>query len=773
MMATAKGRTPNSQQNPGINLADRMESSMVTKNLNRIQVFFKLFSFIFMIFILVLTSACRGSSSQQSPSSTISTIGPSKTGSVSTSGGTVEMPGIKVVFPSNALNQTQNVTLQNISSPPSPANTNQSLISQAFSVKADQDVFAKPITITLSFDKSKLSPGATGEDVYPAIAAGNLYERIKPDSVDLDTGTVVFTCDRTTPLINTADQPTPVTTYFLVASDINKMVELEKTDKYQFLAPGVGNLKQKAQTLVTPIENEMNEVRTKFNGLTNPGFLYIYLVPLQKGYSGFASGSNTITIDLNSWTAADFPSPGLAHEYFHLIQQIAKQANLQNVRDHGWVLPPRTTDDAWFTEASADFMAMKAFPASVAVGGNWTHKISGLPLNYTYVSLFDYTWPVDGAPLPHQYQSFVFLTYLDTLYDASDLVFQFYKNFLNRYDPGTGEPSVGIVYNSRVLLDDLLFKSTDRLGRKRGLSDNYKDFVVSYNVTKDFEPFKSSYNAATLGAIGEIKPPIEAATNWSLLVNWSIPEGNSGSRVNTKSSGVVFGDRFSVIRAYDITNNTSAQLNEKGDLQLNLQVKDANKAQPVAFAVFPYKEKDKPGSDVMLGDPNNPVTIISWDSYGGAMVLLIDTSPTGDTDMELRAEFKSGSAATPTPTVSFELKTHTEYYPGTQQVMLEYTYYERNGIEYIHGTCKRYYATGEVQSVTNFKYGQEDGVTQEYYQNGQLSREYTIKIGVFDGLEKTYYPNGQLKYERIYKDGKFIPGTEKNYNEDGSLRSTN
>jgi antitoxin component YwqK of YwqJK toxin-antitoxin module len=146
--------------------------------------------------------------------------------------------------------------------------------------------------------------------------------------------------------------------------------------------------------------------------------------------------------------------------------------------------------------------------------------------------------------------------------------------------------------------------------------------------------------------------------------------------------------------------------------------------------------------------------------------------------MELRAEFKSGFSGTvstlaPTPTESFTLKTGTRYYEGTKQISVEYTYYEKNGLEVLNGPSKGYYPTGELQYEANFKYGQQDGLDKQYYPNGQLSSETNWKLGFADGSAKRYYTNGQLSFECVYKDGKVVPGTEKNYNQDGTLRSSN
>jgi antitoxin component YwqK of YwqJK toxin-antitoxin module len=104
-------------------------------------------------------------------------------------------------------------------------------------------------------------------------------------------------------------------------------------------------------------------------------------------------------------------------------------------------------------------------------------------------------------------------------------------------------------------------------------------------------------------------------------------------------------------------------------------------------------------------------------------------------------------------------------------VLVEHTYYESYGAEFMHGTSKGYWTTGELQRVTNYKDGKEDGVAKVYYQDGKLSDESTWKMGVLDGPAKSYYPNGQLKKECVYKGVPIVPGTRKDYNEDGSFEA--
>ena len=127
--------------------------------------------------------------------------------------------------------------------------------------------------------------------------------------------------------------------------------------------------------------------------------------------------------------------------------------------------------------------------------------------------------------------------------------------------------------------------------------------------------------------------------------------------------------------------------------------------------------------------------------------------------------------STTEPSPSLILKTHTEYYTGTQQLMLEYTYYERGGQVIKHGSFKLYSPKGELETSGNYTDNREDGAWKSYV-NGKLFSECVYKKGVLDGPAKSYYPSGQLMNEWIYKDGTILPGTEKYYNEDGSIRSS-
>ena len=90
-----------------------------------------------------------------------------------------------------------------------------------------------------------------------------------------------------------------------------------------------------------------------------------------------------------------------------------------------------------------------------------------------------------------------------------------------------------------------------------------------------------------------------------------------------------------------------------------------------------------------------------------------------------------------------------------------------------------------------YENGKITGVGKKYYESGGLKEVAEFRDAKFHGLRKYYYPNGQLWIEQIYKEGKSWTvvanytesgqkrdaGTLKNgngtvifYNEDGSVR---
>ena len=91
--------------------------------------------------------------------------------------------------------------------------------------------------------------------------------------------------------------------------------------------------------------------------------------------------------------------------------------------------------------------------------------------------------------------------------------------------------------------------------------------------------------------------------------------------------------------------------------------------------------------------------------------------------------------------------------------------YQPNESEPFSGWSKMMYDSGQVQELSQFKDGVEDGPYTSLHENGQKKSEGTYKNGVDDGLKTSWYKNGE-KREVTYKDG-VRDGLERSWHENG------
>ena len=87
----------------------------------------------------------------------------------------------------------------------------------------------------------------------------------------------------------------------------------------------------------------------------------------------------------------------------------------------------------------------------------------------------------------------------------------------------------------------------------------------------------------------------------------------------------------------------------------------------------------------------------------------------------------------------------------------------RSGVSYLPNTqepfsgfAKLVYENGQVEMLTQFKDGKENGPGTDWHENGQKAGENNFKDGKQDGLQDWWYENGQKRNELNYKDGKLI-----------------
>jgi len=89
----------------------------------------------------------------------------------------------------------------------------------------------------------------------------------------------------------------------------------------------------------------------------------------------------------------------------------------------------------------------------------------------------------------------------------------------------------------------------------------------------------------------------------------------------------------------------------------------------------------------------------------------------------------------------------------------------------IEGEYTRYYESGKVASVMNFKDKKLEGKAVKYYEDGLTVRsELNYSAGLLEGLQKRYYKSGALYKEETYAENK-RNGITKKYREGGALMS--
>jgi len=88
----------------------------------------------------------------------------------------------------------------------------------------------------------------------------------------------------------------------------------------------------------------------------------------------------------------------------------------------------------------------------------------------------------------------------------------------------------------------------------------------------------------------------------------------------------------------------------------------------------------------------------------------------------------------------------------------------------ISKTIWKWYKSGQKWSEGNYKNGKVDRSFTFWYENGQKNYEENYKDGIKVGSWNGWYENGQKSSEGTYKDGEFVSGSEKYWNEDGSVK---
>lgn len=486
--------------------------------------------------------------------------------------------------------------------PPAPANTNTRIVSESYYLNTQKLRFNPAMQLKLRFDPSKVM---TGRKVYPVLGAGPMLERLTPDRIDMQQGVVEFHLDHILPRVH-AEGETPNKYFFAVASDLENLTQVFDNSDCTIL--GAGESLEKARKVAPQVGEAYSKICQSYRalGFALPPKIDIYLVPL-KGARGEADGSH-ISLDLNLWDNGEGIKGTLAHESFHVCQANSSP---------GFETDNRTVSESnWAAEATAHYMGFRQFPRSP----NMLVWTQGLRPGYARNDLFTFVPNSEGENpnVPaHQYQSFIFFAYLETLYPVNDILKAMYRNPNSQPAP----PAASLPQ----LLNNLFQSTADRSGRKRGLADVYVDFLVHYLYRKDFQPLAGAMNEKEMGgpnALNKLKPQLA-----------QLPYENPQRRYTKVFRGATPG--YGLVGCYDLSSMTRTRPeNEQGDLTVR-----AVGPGELRLVVFPYTDSVQAP---LFGSSARPVVVPRWEKLTGALVWLIHAGEDRGIPVAMEASMPGG-----------------------------------------------------------------------------------------------------------------------------------
>jgi len=246
------------------------------------------------------------------------------------------------------------------------------------------------------------------------VEEGGLYERIRPDAVDLTAGTLTFKTQRLFPLIATSGDTSRQLMWSLEVG-VEDMELLKRGEDYEVW--GATALHDRIAPLAEAVGNHYAAAWNHFVDYPLRGYVYLHIIDIDdaENAAGVAGGLNCVELDLVHGTDLNT----VAHEYFHLIQ-FNYTWDALTVRGHFRADAENLkTMGRWMAEASANYMGYQVEnnPAALA------SYIRRLDNEFCYRALT--TAQETTVPLtrePHEYQSMIFLHYLAQYYDIDEVL---------------------------------------------------------------------------------------------------------------------------------------------------------------------------------------------------------------------------------------------------------------------------------------------------------------------------------------------------------------
>ncbi len=575
-------------------------------------------------------------------------------------GATIERGKAKLEVPKGAFGAEQDVRFDEVrgGTPSSykPAGN-------AFSFSAGQATFAAPLKVTLPIDASRIPAGTKPAHVYAVLAYHGMGEVLPTMNVDLDAATVTILLDHAFPFCSGDAAGSGAGPVLQAAVNPGGIDTLDVSPKYVWCA---AHGLDRAETMVEKGKAIMRIVHEAYRelGMADLGQVTFTFKPMNPAWGGVTTGSNSIEINSDKFLGYDERTQGeiFMHEYFHMLQLRTIARNVAGLKAP---LPGdywQRGKTEWLKEATATWMQ-----ENVSGPGASKNTVRLKP-DFCYLPLNAYQDSTEASP--HQYAAYIFFAWLDTMYSGRQIIVRTYREIFTgqwlkmaglEQDAGQGRGT----FNPLDLLDHILQDTPDNQGRKRTLRELYAEFLLHFAWLKDIPTMKGDpLVRSALGAPGEVMVVTDKATSWTL------PDGSGASRV-TKRSETVAGEGFHIVRVFVVKRGENAG----GDLEVSLKTAARWDPRESMLVVFPMQPK---AGDPSIGTAAAPVRLRNWSALEGALVWVVDLSVTGQPDLTVTAEVKTGDE------MSFELRATPPREPYTDpmaQLNLEIAFVPPAGVD--------------------------------------------------------------------------------------------
>lgn len=522
------------------------------------------------------------------------------------SGGRVSAGGATVEIPAGALPNPGIVSVTPVAAPARTINPGQTIVSQGFAVSLPRPYLAKPATITLPFDKSRLPAGTNADDIRPLLVAEDgSYERLERVAVDMEAGEVTARFDHAVPVIYFLEGGLAPRKGALTVA-VESLIFVETGPYYVAYVTG----SEYARHISTARE-VLDKARGALASFDNPPPFNLIICDISKpGAAGFAS-NNTIELDAADieQTPAALPTY-LIHEYFHLVQQHARKMNLMLARYSGDVFEAHMGRDAeWFREASADYIAdvINANDAMTRL------RFGSLSPQFGYQPLTTIEEITGGGALPHQYSSAIFLHYLNEYGNGPEIVREFWRLYLAEEDD----------YDELKVLDKAIQTVARRHGREAPSLENiYVRFLLQYYYLKKFEPYSKIHDRSLMGGERIIRFHKPLHTEEFLPLRG----------LQTSVATIYFPETegFRIIQSGYLFNG---DMSREGDLDVRVVMDNPGPSDNRYLAVVFPRPKDGPDLgphlEPLFSNSRGPLTIPDWKNYRDALFWIVSVDHDG------------------------------------------------------------------------------------------------------------------------------------------------